>query len=479
MATARFLERVVATAPAAAPPGRRLVDVDLRRGRVRLRGARHAVAPGPRPEEQLLAREWEPACPVLRQRAAARSPTSEAKPLHPDLDLRDQQARPRGDGPRHRRGLRDPDGRPALLQRLRRRARRSPTRTPASRRSSRRACSTAARRSIFEDGEQSRDFIHVSDIVQGILLRARVRAAPSATRSTSAPAVRPRSRRSPRCSRPGSALEIEPDAQRAVPRRRHPPLLRGPDPRRASCSASRPTSPSRTAWASSSSGSQDQEASRPGRRRHPGAGRARPGPLRQPSDHRDRTHQDQADLAIIIVSTNEANWLEPCLSTVFAARRRRLARRRRRRQRVHRRHARARRVEVPGGARRRLAEPRLRPRQQPRRRDVHGALRPLPQPRHRDRRRDLRRAGRGARRAARRRAGRGPAAHRRRHAVADDPLLPQRPPRSRRGASPPSAGRVRPRWAGERELDLDHLRDARSSATGPRARSCSAGARRC
>ena len=28
--------------------------------------------------------------------------------------------------------------------------------------------------------------------------------------------------------------------------------------------------------------------------------------------------EDQADVAIIIVSTNEAKWLEPCLSTVFA-----------------------------------------------------------------------------------------------------------------------------------------------------------------
>lgn len=26
---------------------------------------------------------------------------------------------------------------------------------------------------------------------------------------------------------------------------------------------------------------------------------------------------DRADLAIVIVSTNEAHWLEPCLSTVF------------------------------------------------------------------------------------------------------------------------------------------------------------------
>ena len=64
----------------------------------------------------------------------------------PDLRLRDHQARPRGAVPQRRRGLRHPDGRAALLQRLRRRARRSPTRTPASRRSSRRGCSTAARR---------------------------------------------------------------------------------------------------------------------------------------------------------------------------------------------------------------------------------------------------------------------------------------------------------------------------------------------
>ena len=28
--------------------------------------------------------------------------------------------------------------------------------------------------------------------------------------------------------------------------------------------------------------------------------------------------KDQADVAIIMVSTNEAKWLEPALSTVFA-----------------------------------------------------------------------------------------------------------------------------------------------------------------
>ena len=48
------------------------------------------------------------------------------------------------------------------------RARRSRTRTRASARSSPRACSTAGAPVIFEDGRQSRDFIHVSDIAAGI-----------------------------------------------------------------------------------------------------------------------------------------------------------------------------------------------------------------------------------------------------------------------------------------------------------------------
>ena len=83
---------------------------------------------------------------------------------------------------------------------------------------------------IFEDGEQSRDFTHVSDIVAGHPARARVRQRGRATRSTSAPAARPRSRRSPRSSRPAWASTSSPSPQPAVPRRRHPPLLRRPDP---------------------------------------------------------------------------------------------------------------------------------------------------------------------------------------------------------------------------------------------------------
>ena len=91
MATARFLEALVATRPAAASPRRRLVDVDLRRGRVRLPDTRaHGAGPAPRGAAarprvgdalpDAAAREMEPD-PHARDQAAA-----------PDLDLRDQQA---------------------------------------------------------------------------------------------------------------------------------------------------------------------------------------------------------------------------------------------------------------------------------------------------------------------------------------------------------------------------------------------------
>ena len=74
----------------------------------------------------------------------------------------------------------------------------------------------------------------------------------------------------------------------------------------------------------------------------------------------------RADLAIVVVSTNEVHWLERCLSTVFEHAGDGHARSDRRRQRLDRRHPRAGRVEVPAGARRQLAQPRLRVRQQPR-----------------------------------------------------------------------------------------------------------------
>ncbi len=78
---------------------------------------------------------------------------------------------------------------------------------------------------IFEDGLQSRDFIHVDDIVRASCSRSS-RTTRSAAPSTSAPAARrpsttsPRARRRPRRGRRAGA-------HRAVPRGRHPPLLRG------------------------------------------------------------------------------------------------------------------------------------------------------------------------------------------------------------------------------------------------------------
>ena len=146
MATARFLERVVAQRPM---PARLVVASSMSiYGEGEYVCEEHGrVAPGPRPEEQLLARAWETGLPDLRARAPAASARSEAKPLIPTsiyaINKRDHEEMCLVTGAAY--GI--PDGRPALLQRLRARARRSPTRTPASRPSSPRACSTAARRS--------------------------------------------------------------------------------------------------------------------------------------------------------------------------------------------------------------------------------------------------------------------------------------------------------------------------------------------
>ena len=64
---------------AAKPAGRRLVDVDLRRGRVSLPRPRR-VAPGPRPEAQLAARSWECCAPTA---AGSSADPRESKPLIP------------------------------------------------------------------------------------------------------------------------------------------------------------------------------------------------------------------------------------------------------------------------------------------------------------------------------------------------------------------------------------------------------------
>ena len=163
---------------------------------------------------------------------------------------------------------------------------------------------------------------------------------------------------------------------------------------------------------------------------------------------------EQADVAIIIVSTNEAKWLEPCLRTVFE-------------------HAGDAKLDVvvvdnestdgtrelveSGFPQARVVELRehgLRARQQPRRDDLQRPLRALPQPGHRDRRRNVRRARRGrstrGRRSAWRASSSSPPTARCGRRSATSRASAERSARR----SPPSAGRGAPRWAGERELDL-------------------------
>ena len=77
------------------------------------------VAPGPRPEEQLLSRQWECLLPSMSARAARRSAPRETKPLIPTsiyaITKRDHEELSLVAGA----CLRDPDRRAPLLQRLR------------------------------------------------------------------------------------------------------------------------------------------------------------------------------------------------------------------------------------------------------------------------------------------------------------------------------------------------------------------------
>ena len=408
MATARFLER----ARRAAPDARRAWS-SPRRCRSTARASTTAPStaasrPGPRPEEQLLARAVGAALPDVRTRARAASATRETKPLIPTsiyaITKRDHEELCLVDGRR----LRHPDRRAALLQRLRpgpgavepvHRRRRDLRLAPAQRPP---AGHLRGRRAVARLHPRQRHRRRAS-------CSRSSPTRPSATRSTSAPAGPTHRRRGRAGARGRPRLDDRADPQRPVPRRRHPPLLRRPDRARASCSASR----------RSDARGRHARAGRVARRtRRPSTASTTPprsSPrAASPARRRDVTDAtDQADLAIIIVSTNEAQWLAPCLSTRLRARGRRRARRGRRRQRVDRRHARARRSRVPAGARRRLARTAASPTPTTAALmtcDARYVLFLNPDTEIVDG--HVRRARRGARRAARRRAGRRAAGHR-------------------------------------------------------------------
>jgi dTDP-L-rhamnose 4-epimerase len=167
MATARFLEYVVAQRPM---PVRMVVASSMSiYGEGEYTCEEHGrVAPGPRPEEQLLARAWETACPTCGRELKPLG-TSEAKPLIPTsiyaINKRDHEEMVLVTGAAY--------GIPAVALRFFNvygpgQALSNPYTGVAAIFASR--LLNGRPPIIFEDGEQSRDFTHVSDIVRAIML---------------------------------------------------------------------------------------------------------------------------------------------------------------------------------------------------------------------------------------------------------------------------------------------------------------------
>jgi dTDP-L-rhamnose 4-epimerase len=167
MATARFLERVVAQRPM---PARLVVASSMSiYGEGEYACSTHGrMAPGPRPEEQLLARNWEPSCPECGE-ALEPVATTEKKPIIPTsiyaITKRDHEEFCLVTGAAYGidtvalrffniygpgQALSNPYTGVAAIFASRLLNQRPPV--------------------VFEDGRQARDFIHVSDIVNGILL---------------------------------------------------------------------------------------------------------------------------------------------------------------------------------------------------------------------------------------------------------------------------------------------------------------------
>jgi dTDP-L-rhamnose 4-epimerase len=165
MATARFLERLVAARPM---PARMVVASSMSiYGEGEYVCAEHGpVAPGPRPEEQLLARQWELVCPQCGSRLAPQG-TTEEKALIPTsiyaINKRDHEEMSLVTGAAY--------GIPTVALRFFNvygpgQALSNPYTGVAAIFASRLLNGNAP--TIFEDGLQSRDFTHVSDIVAGI-----------------------------------------------------------------------------------------------------------------------------------------------------------------------------------------------------------------------------------------------------------------------------------------------------------------------
>jgi dTDP-L-rhamnose 4-epimerase len=165
MATARFLERVVAARPL---PARLVVASSMSiYGEGEYVCPEHgAVAPGPRPEEQLLARQWELECPTCGEQLAPKG-TSESKALIPTsiyaINKRDHEEMSLVVGAAY--------GIPTVALRFFNvygpgQALSNPYTGVAAIFASR--LLNGRPPIVFEDGQQSRDFTHVSDIVAGI-----------------------------------------------------------------------------------------------------------------------------------------------------------------------------------------------------------------------------------------------------------------------------------------------------------------------
>jgi dTDP-L-rhamnose 4-epimerase len=166
MATARFLERLVAARPL---PARLVVASSMSiYGEGEYSCAAHGrQSPPPRPEEQLLAREWELFCPECGERLDPVA-TTERKPLLPTsiyaINKRDHEEMSLVTGAAY--------GIPTVALRFfnvygEGQALSNPYTGVAAIFASRLLNGRAPM--VFEDGEQSRDFTHVSDIVAGIL----------------------------------------------------------------------------------------------------------------------------------------------------------------------------------------------------------------------------------------------------------------------------------------------------------------------